>query len=70
MPAHFCLFDIWEMCIKAFSTVKLNSYIAILASPKHKKCSTSMYVKLKFFSFKFPYEATFGFVQKVFKIFF
>ena len=45
--------------------MKLNSYIAILASPKYKKCSTSMYVKLKNFSFKFLYKATFGFVLKV-----
>ena len=51
--------------LRAFTPVKLNSYIAILASPKHKKCSTSMYVKLKNFCFKLPYEATFGFVWKV-----
>ena len=65
MLAHFCLFGIWETCVRAFSVVKLNSYIAILVSPKYKKCSTSMYVKLKFFSFKLPYKATFGFVRKV-----
>ena len=54
-----------EYHVRAFIAMKLNSYIAILVSPKHKKWSTSMYVKLKNFSFKLPYEATFGFVRKV-----
>ena len=51
--------------LRALTVMKLNSYIAILVSPKHKKWTTSMYVKLKFFSFKLPCEATFGFVRKV-----
>ena len=54
-----------EYRVRAFIAMKLNSYIAILVSPKHKKCSALMYVKLKNFSFKLPYEATFGFIRKV-----
>ena len=56
---------VFKSYIRALIAVKLNNYIAILALSKHKKCSTSMYVKLKIFSFKLPYEATFGFIRKV-----
>ena len=31
-----------EYRVRAFITMKLNSYIAILVSPKHKKCSALM----------------------------
>ena len=46
--------------LRALAIVKLNSYIAILASPKYKNCSTIVKAWLKILALELQYAAIFG----------